>query len=704
VKKITHQDANTIIYNYTNSNLTITNEAGKNTEFTYNAFGNPDEKLLMSVKDALGYTSSYNYSILGSLTNITQGSVSRTFHYNSKNFLDYETHPEKGTINYTRDNVGNMWTKQDSLGTTSYVYDELDRLRTINYGTGTITFTYDNENNRKTMNYPSGSVTYTHDPSNRLTNKEETILGILYTTGYVYNGNDYVTDIYYPSKNHVIYTYNDKNEVTLVTGSGWDVHDMAYYKDGTATGLPKSFRYSNNVVTDLTYNKRNLTTSIQAGSLSSVLDMAYAYKDPRGNMTSMTKNYLDPSNSPGSKLNELIQTVGGMPAKYTYQNNRLASISGAQSFSMDYNTDGDATYMNDGGLEYTLGYDRLHNLTSFKHKGAPLAEFSYDGDGRRKVKTSAAGKVVYHYDAGGRVLSETGINGNLISDYVYANGKLVAKRSPTAVYFYHTDPAGTPLAMTDSAGNLVWRGDYLPFGEENLITATEQNDYKFVGKELDKETGLYYFGARYMEATIGRFISSDPMEAVDSSKGKVNDKILLNPQGLNRYAYSLNNPYRYLDPDGRIWVTIETTRRTHLLNNLGRGILGWISKEIGEGMPIRRGRPPFSDPGELIGEKRDVIQEWQPDLKHPELDEAFPYGSRRIIEQTNQEADPRDYLRNDPDKPVYDYFPRVPDRTYQNYPNVKYDYSNVDPEDKKSYLKQDTSSTGLNYPVIRPAP
>jgi RHS repeat-associated protein len=271
-------------------------------------------------------------------------------------------------------------------------------------------------------------------------------------------------------------------------------------------------------------------------------------------MTSMTKNYLDPSNSPGSKLNELIQTVGGMPAKYTYKNNRLASISGAQSFSLEYNPNGDATYMSDGGLEYTLGYDRLHNLTSFKHKGAPLAEFSYDGDGLRKIKTSAPGKVVYHYDAGGRFLSETGINGNLISDYVYANGKLVAKRSPTAVYFYHTDPAGTPLAMTDSAGNLVWRGDYLPFGEENLIIATEQNDYKFVGKELDKETGLYYFGARYMEATIGRFISPDSIGAVDPETGRTNRVIIGDPQRLNFYAYGLNNPFKYIDYDGNFSI------------------------------------------------------------------------------------------------------------------------------------------------------
>jgi RHS repeat-associated protein len=120
--------------------------------------------------------------------------------------------------------------------------------------------------------------------------------------------------------------------------------------------------------------------------------------------------------------------------------------------------------------------------------------------------------------------------------------------------FYHTDPAGTPAAMTDPAGSAVWRADYLPFGEENLTSGTLENDFRFVGKENDKETGLYYFGARYMEAMIGRFVSPDPVGAVDSRAGKPNDKTLRNPQRINLYAYGLNNPYRYIDPDGNtVW-------------------------------------------------------------------------------------------------------------------------------------------------------
>jgi RHS repeat-associated protein len=124
------------------------------------------------------------------------------------------------------------------------------------------------------------------------------------------------------------------------------------------------------------------------------------------------------------------------------------------------------------------------------------------------------------------------------------------------VYFYHTDAAGTPVAMTDAGGNVVWRADYKPFGEEQSITGTIANNEKFVGKEKDQETGLYYFGARYMDAKIGRFVSVDP-------KG-ISEKDLLNPQRLNRYNYSLNNPYRYIDPDGReVTIIIQRDKYTN---------------------------------------------------------------------------------------------------------------------------------------------
>ena len=65
---------------------------------------------------------------------------------------------------------------------------------------------------------------------------------------------------------------------------------------------------------------------------------------------------------------------------------------------------------------------------------------------------------------------------------------------------------------------------------------------QFTGKERDSETGLDYFGARYLSGAQGRFTSPDP--AMSSAK-------LDDPQTWNRYAYVTNNPLRYIDSDGR---------------------------------------------------------------------------------------------------------------------------------------------------------
>jgi len=122
----------------------------------------------------------------------------------------------------------------------------------------------------------------------------------------------------------------------------------------------------------------------------------------------------------------------------------------------------------------------------------------------------------------------------------------------TEVVFYHTDNFGTPLAMTDMSGKVVWRSDELPFGEEySTEEIGEQNSRRFLGKEMDKESGLIYMGARYLDPKTGRFNRPDPVGFVDPfNGGKVNQEMLVDPQRHNRYAYGLNNPYRYVDPDG----------------------------------------------------------------------------------------------------------------------------------------------------------
>ncbi len=233
------------------------------------------------------------------------------------------------------------------------------------------------------------------------------------------------------------------------------------------------------------------------------------------------------------------------------------------------------------------------------------------------------------------------------------------------VYFYHTDAAGTPMAMTDASGNVVWEADYKPFGEEYTVTAFPENNKKFIGKEKDEETGLYYFGARYMDAGIGRFTKPDPVGPVDPKTGKESDKLLLNPQGLNRYIYALNNPYRYTDPWGLIWETVgyEYPRSKNYLRYLwNRFVRGWSTK---------------IEKQDAEGTRRYVIQKWRHDPKHPERDKEYPLHTRRRISQENIfyiRYPGEEVIVQDIDKDYYlQWTPWAESPTYEDYPNVKFE-------------------------------
>ncbi len=113
--------------------------------------------------------------------------------------------------------------------------------------------------------------------------------------------------------------------------------------------------------------------------------------------------------------------------------------------------------------------------------------------------------------------------------------------SADTVTYIITDPAGSPIAGMNQAGAITWRENYQPFGEklENSSASTD-NDIWFGGKEYDDDTELSFFGARYYEPTIGRFVSIDP-------QGFDEENIF----SFGRYAYGNNNPYKFVDPDGR---------------------------------------------------------------------------------------------------------------------------------------------------------
>ena len=116
-------------------------------------------------------------------------------------------------------------------------------------------------------------------------------------------------------------------------------------------------------------------------------------------------------------------------------------------------------------------------------------------------------------------------------------------------YYYHRDHLGSTTLITNKSGEVVQRVEYLPTGE----TFIEQQDttwtspYKFNGKELDEETGLYYYGARYYDPRQSMWLGTDPMQ------GKY--------PGICTYAFCHNNPVRFIDYDGKdAWILVWATQ------------------------------------------------------------------------------------------------------------------------------------------------
>ena len=113
------------------------------------------------------------------------------------------------------------------------------------------------------------------------------------------------------------------------------------------------------------------------------------------------------------------------------------------------------------------------------------------------------------------------------------------------IFFYHSDHLGSTSYITDAKANITQFDAYLPYGEllVDEHTSSEDMPYKFNGKELDQETGLYYYGARYLNPIASIWYGVDPLA----------EKYIQ----TSAYIYGGGNPIRIIDPNGMGWVETE---------------------------------------------------------------------------------------------------------------------------------------------------
>jgi RHS repeat-associated protein len=179
----------------------------------------------------------------------------------------------------------------------------------------------------------------------------------------------------------------------------------------------------------------------------------------------------------------------------------------------------------------TFKYDYENRLTQVVASGITTT-YTYNADSARVKKV--VGSTTTYY-----IGNWYEVTNNVATKYYYFGAQRVAMKQGSAVTYLHGDHLSSTSVASNASGALVSRQSYYAFGAVRTTEGTLPTDYTFTGQKNDAASALMFYNARYYDANIGRFTQADTMVPNP-----------LNPQTLNRYAYTLNNPLKYIDPSG----------------------------------------------------------------------------------------------------------------------------------------------------------
>jgi RHS repeat-associated protein len=568
------------------------------------------------------YLTNYIYDVVGNLTQVVQGAQTRTYLYDGLSRLIQETTPEGGTVSYSYTNGGfpcsgnpsNVCSRtapapnQSSPSvtvTTTYCYDALNRLISKGYSAQplscpiagpAVSYQYDQGGASShalgrltTVTDSTGTEQYAYDSAGRISQIAKTLGGISYTSGYLYNAGNEVTQITYPSGRVLTESYDAIGQVSGVSSGGVNYTSSVSW---TAAGNPASVLYGNRALTIRAYSPTRLQlTQLEhrSSTVTRSLYRAYYYyaQDPNNCPNGAPKNngliqcIVDGTSSTDAlgrsvsytydSVNRLVGAVSrgsatypqwGLSWSYDQYGNRLSQSQttgsppmNSLSFSANagaltnrpdgYPFDAAGNINSDG--QNGLTYDNENRLITSGNSATGTSYYYYDDNGKRVKKTALGNSTLYIF-SGDKVLAEYPAGAAASSpsiEYIYSHGTLVASVTPgttTTTTYYYSDHLSI-RATSGTSGTLSGEQGHFPFGEA-WYQANTTSKFIFTSYERDQESGNDYALARLYINRFGRFCSVDPVQ------GSPDD-----PQSWNRYSYARNNPINIADRSGEGWLS-----------------------------------------------------------------------------------------------------------------------------------------------------
>ncbi|MDQ5826171.1 MAG: HNH endonuclease, partial [Chloroflexota bacterium] len=474
----------------------------------------------------------------GRLTRVVDGSGSEEMFYGKLGEVTKET---KTVVGFTGAAPG--------VYTTQYVYDTWGRLQRLSYPDGEVlTYQYDSGGQLRQASGVKGAFSYRY--VNRLEydkfgDRAFLEAGNGVRTTYAYNPASRLLSNLRASKGNgspfqnVNYTYDAvgnirslANEVAVPPPSqfGGPTSQTFQYDDlYRLTRASGSYRYSP--------NKQRIYT----------MSMAY---DTIHNIVS--KQQSDEIAQPSGKGN--VQKPTTYSQSYTYGSTRPHAPTriGDRSYTYDANGNQAGWTADTNGTRRNIVWDEENRIQSLFNNGQQL-RYTYDAGGERVLKRGPQGETAYvnpYFTMRNRQIGTKHIwvgSTRLVSQLVKPDNTLEKDQ-----YFYQPDHLGSSNYVTDVNGALYQHSEYFPFGETwvDESSNTQRTPYLFGGKELDEDSGLYYFGARYYDPRTSVWQSADPI--IDDYLDGARDNGFYDSSNLNLYAYTAQNPLKYVDPDGTV--------------------------------------------------------------------------------------------------------------------------------------------------------